>query len=165
MRGEDSEIKTAAFQSLCNWPDPYAADELYRLADRLANQDLARAALRGYMRIMTQPDFPPLENSTPAQTITLVSQVMELATDVSEKNYFISRLKVFPTLETWNFVLPYLESTETQKESQQTLVHIAKNESFHSENRQAVDPVIEKIMRQTNDKAVADKAREILDKP
>jgi len=158
MREGSPTAKEAAFHSLCQWPDTNAMDELYRLASRLANRQLAAEALRGYIRILSLPS-----RRTPEETVTLFEKAMQQAETPELQNEILQRIAVIRSPETLRFVVPYIDESEHQNTVFSTVLELAEDRTFHDAHREVLEPLLEKILRNAATKDMAEQARRLLD--
>ncbi len=159
MRDGDATAKEAAFHSLCNWPDTFARDELYRLATKLVNKQLAAEALRGYMRIVALPS----ERSA-AESIALFEKAKLLAETPELQNELLRRVATVRSSEALDFVLPYMDKPDNRDAAYRAVLEIAKDDTFRDANRPKLDPLLETILRNADTGDLSEQARRLLNR-
>ncbi len=159
MREGAPTAKEAAFHALCNWPDVCAMDELYRLATKLVNKQLASDALRGYMRIVALPS-----QRSGAESIALFEKATPLADTPELQNELLRRVATVRSVEALDFVLPYLEKPENRDAAYRAVLELARDDAFHAAHRMKFNPLLETILRNADTGDLSEQARRLLDR-
>ncbi len=147
-----ANLKNAAFQALCNWPDATVADELEKLA---VGSDEARAnqASRAFIRVVTLRADRPAKES-----LALFTKAMKLAKTDDDRRFLLTRVETARSIEVFNFVLPYLDDADLDQAACRAVVDMANDNGFYFRYRAVVDPALDKVIAKSKDKNHVERA-------
>jgi HEAT repeat protein len=118
--GSAGEVRTAAVDVLCNWPDPAAAPELLRIAQNPATPTEQLACLRGAIRLAGNESLPG------QQRLDLLDQAKELIQRDEEKHLWLSALAGIGSSDALNRAMPLLDTPATREEACAAILAIAE---------------------------------------
>lgn len=157
--GISNELKNAAFQALCNWPDASVAEELYKIATG-SDELKARTATRAYIRVVTLRN----EGRSAKDSLALFEKAMKIAKSVDDKKFLLVRVETARSMEVFNFVKPYLDDAELEQEACRSVVDMANDHGFYMNNRKEIDPALDKVIEKSKDKNHVDRAKRYKDR-
>jgi hypothetical protein len=110
-------------------------------------------SLRAYIRVVTLPSERP-----EAETLDMLREAMKLADGVDEKRLALGRASTVRTMETVNWIVPYLDDPELGQSACETLVELAHHRFLRNPNMDRFGPILEKVGRISKDPAIAERA-------
>jgi len=140
-----AELKAAAFQALCNWPDATVADALAGFAQQ-GNDVRARQASRAYIRVVTLRE----ERST-EESMKLFEKAMSLAKSTDDRQLLLTRIETARSMEVFRFAVKFLDDFDLQQAACRAVLDMANDHGFYVNNREEIDPVLDKVMNITTD--------------
>lgn len=152
--GISNELKNAAFQALCNWPNASVAEELYKIATG-SDEAKARTAARAYIRVVTLRD----EGRSAKDSLALFEKAMKIAKSTDDKKFLLVRVETARSMEVFNFVKPYLDDAELEQEACRSVVDMANDHGFYMHNRKEIDPALDKVIEKSKDNNHVDRAK------
>jgi len=144
LNNGSAELKAAAFQALCNWPDAMVADELAGFAQ--GNDVRARQASRAYIRVVTLREERPV-----AESMKLFENAMSLAKSTEDRQLLLTRIETARSMEVFRYAVTFLDDSDLQQAACRAVLDMANDHGFYVNNRTEIDPVLDKVMNVTQD--------------
>lgn len=154
MRNGDAKAKESAFYALHSWSDEHAIEELYRLATRLVNSTMSRTALRGYIRLITEPN-----THSESENLARIEKAMKTIDNPEDRDVLLERLGALR----FKGVLEILSEHSERPGAQRSVLELAKDPDFYRQNRERFVPLLEKILRSSEQRVLIEQARELLE--
>ncbi len=156
MQDPTTGVRDAAIRALASWRTPDAAPDLLQIARTAGDSSDKVVCLRGYLRLASHPDLSLDER------VTMASNARPLVTRVEEKRMLLSILQRNASANSISMASGYLDDAEVKEEASLAATAIA--EAIVEKQPAEVGPVMEKVLKVTGNKAVADRARAVLAK-
>jgi len=150
----DAQLQAAGVRALANWPNADVADDLIRLAKDAGEQRLRIWALRGYVRVISVPDFRPDH-----ELLAMFNSAMLLAERNEEKNLILMRASSARDVETLRWVVPYLDRQPQSHAACQAVVDLAHHRELVKANRAEFIRALERVVSLSTDQRLIDRAR------
>ena len=150
---KDSQVRDAAVRSLANWPDTAAAEPLLALAKAAGKTPHQVLALRGYVRLAG------LHKSNDVK-LKMLREAMALTTRPDEKKRILAALGTVPTLESFEAILPHLETPALAEEAGAAAVRIA--DPVGRKNKALVRDAMAKVLAKTKNRRTRRDAQRML---
>ncbi len=154
MRDNDPAMREAAIRALCNWPNAEVADRLLELAKTSANRTHRRWALRAYIRVITLKSDRPEE-----QTLAMLQNAMKLAEGADEKRLVLERAATVRTMDTVNWIAPYLDDPELAQTACVAICDLAHHRFLRHPNLDRFGPLLDKVAHISKDPAIVERAK------
>jgi hypothetical protein len=154
LKAADAAVRDAAVRALCNWPNAQVADQLWDLASQDGNAQHQRWALRAYIRVTTLD-----AEQEPAKTLAALQQAMRQARRVEDKQLVLQRCAAVRTLETVQWIAPYLDDPDLQQTACVTIVELAHHRYLRHPNMPVFDPLLERVSTLSHDPAIVERAK------
>ncbi len=156
VHDQSPEIRDSATRALAAWKTPDAAPDLLEVARAAGDSSNKVVCLRGYLRLASHPDLSPDER------MTMASNARPLVTTVEEKRMLLSVLQRNASTSSMSMAAGYLDDPDVREEASLAATAIA--EAIVEKHPAEIGPVMEKVLKVTGTKAVADRAKAVLAK-
>ena len=154
ISSRDAKEHELGVKSVCNWPDASVAARLLKLYAAEARPELKAALLAALIRIAPLPD-----QRTPAERLALLEQVMQLCSKDGERNQVLKRAPAIRTIETFRFVVPYLDQPALAAQAQEAIVELAHHRNLREPNKDEFARILDRVMAESKDEIVRDRAQ------
>jgi type 1 glutamine amidotransferase/HEAT repeat protein len=151
-----SQVKVTAIRALSEWPGVEPLDDLRKLAKEGDSERDRVLALRGFVRLIGLK-----AKETPGQAVELYREAMALAPNSSEKRGVLAGVGGLNSLAALQFAGEYLEDAALQQEAEAAVVRIA--DSVVKGNPDQTKAILEKVLQQTKNDSLRERAKKILD--
>lgn len=154
----DPTVKDAAIRGLAGWPDAAALPDLAAIARSAPSQVHKVLALRGFIRLASQPKVRPA-----AETVKLLGQALERAKRTEEKRAVLAALAEAPHAAGLSLAASCLTDKDLEVEAATAMVRIAKQ--VQRTDADAAAAAIQKVMETAKSPAarqVAESAQLVL---
>jgi hypothetical protein len=155
-RSDDDALKDAATRVLGDWPNPEAADTVLAVARTEKTNKYQIRALRGYIRIARQLQFPD------DKRLAMFQAAMEVAKRTDEKRLALDILTRIPSVETLQLTVSYLGVPELKEAAGEAAVAIA--EKVITANAPAVAEAMGKVLAADAGGRRTARAQQLLDR-
>lgn len=135
----DAAVKDAAIRGLASWPDGAALPDLAAIARSAQSQVHKVLALRGFIRLASQPKVRPA-----AETVKLLGEALGLAKRTEEKRAVLAALAEVPHAAGLNLAAGCLTDKDLEVEAATAMVRIAKQ--VRRTDPDAAAAAIQKVM-------------------
>lgn len=144
----------AAFNALCDWPDASAATELYEIASDGTDTGAGKAT-RSYLRMITLPAGRKGKDS-----VELFEKGISVSKNDDDKKFLLSRLGNFRNTDVLGFIERYLDDPVLADAARRSLLDQCNDFWFHMNNRERIDPLLDKIIGNSKDVWQVDRAKQ-----
>ncbi len=149
-------IRTAAaVMALCNWPDGSVAPRLVELVQSAKGSTTQQNALLGAMQKMLIDALirvAPLPDGRPDDLrLTMLKKALELSTTDEQRTAVIKRARAIRSLDTFRFVVPYLDQPKFTPIACETVVELAHHKELRQPNKDEFDKVLNRVLTLTKD--------------
>jgi hypothetical protein len=149
-----AELHAAAARALCNWPDASVADRLLTMHASDAHAEHQTMALGALIRVAPLPD-----GRADADRLKLVKQVMALCKTDEERKLVLQRARAIRTVETLDFVLPYVDQPVFLETVCETIVELAHHRVLREAHKDKFFPALDRIMKISKNATTVERAR------
>ncbi len=157
-------VRNAAVKGLCNVPNAVHADDLYSIANDKRESGANRiAALRAYIRVISLPEDEIGISITDAEKLEALKNGMKIAVRDEEKSLVLDRAKSVRTVETLNFVLPFVDQEPFSNVAINTVMELAHHDFLRKENPDAFRAALDKVIEKSTDHDIIDEAKRYKD--
>jgi hypothetical protein len=152
------ELHEAGVTALCNWPEPSVSEELLRLA-QAKDEKQRRQALQAVIRInTTQASDRP--NEARLASLAALKKAMDVAERVEDRRQVLDSIGFVRTMETYRYVLPYLEDPDLQQSACRAIVELAHSRSLREPHQAEFNKTLDRVIALCKDKSLIDRARQ-----
>lgn len=148
------DLAKAAFQTLCDWPDPAAAPELLRLASAAPDASGRAVAFRGYMRLVRESDLPA------STRLEMLRKAGGVETGPAGQKLILSGLGDIPSVDALKLVAQKLPDPALSEEAAAAAVSIA--EKLDGAPKAEARPILEQVARSAKSATLLEKTRKLL---
>ena len=152
----DAQVAEAAVRALCQWPNAEPADDVLAIAKSSANASQKLAALRGYIT-MTRD-----EGLSSEKKLAMCKQAAAIIERDEERRLLLGVLGTVASPDALAMAMAHLDNNATKGEAASAAVAVA--ERIVDQNAAAVVEAMPKVLKATNDRELAKRARAVLDK-
>ena len=157
LQSENEELVRAAVNALSGWHNSKPADELLDAAAKSEDQKVRALALRGLVKVVGSDQDRDVN-----EVADLYKKAVELAASDDEKKMIISGLSEVHSVAALRMTASFLKDPALKQEAQFASLKIASDVA--AKNPQLTKSVMNKIIAGTDNSAVKDNAKIILDK-
>lgn len=118
-KNEEGSIQDAAVQTLSEWPDLSAADELFAICRETQDPEHLRAAVQGYVRLVNGADLDSWAK------FSMLKEALEIQMGAEEKNIVLSGLANVKIHASLNLAASFLDDGDSKEEAAQAVFRIA----------------------------------------
>ncbi len=155
-----------AIRALCNWPNAVVADDLLTIAESAdASEQNKIAAIRAFARVISLRDEEIGIKISGKDKIEKLGKGMKLATRLEDKKFILSRLEPIRIRESVEFAISYLDDAELKEQAQRAVVDLAHHNGLRKPNMNLFEPALKKVIAESNDNGLKDRAKRYLDAP
>lgn len=159
LASSNPELYDAGVVALCNWPEPSVSSELLKLAQEAKQPAQKLAALQAVIRInTTQSGDRTIEQKL--ESLGNLKKAMELSSRNDERKAVLLGIGFVRTLDTFRYVLPYLDNAELNQEACKAVVELAHSKPLREPNKAEFDKALDRVIAICKDKTLVDRARQ-----
>lgn len=151
----DEKSFDAAVAALANWPNHEVAADLKKIASTAKKESQAIRALRGLARVCVLGGTDP-------DKLAYLKFVLAQATRSDEKILALERAKAVRTVDSLQFVLPYIEHPKLGARAQRTVVDLAHHRGLREPNRDVFEPALSRVAELLDDQRQQERIRKYL---
>jgi HEAT repeat protein len=159
LPASEPQLHEAAIAALCNWPDPSVSDELLKLLQSAKGAEQAKQPLQALIRVNTIPSTDRT-NEDKLASLASLKKAMELATTDEQRKTILEGIGFIRHLETFRFVLPYLDNKELGQSACKAVVEVAHSKPVREPNKAEFDKALDRVIAMCKDKTLIDRARQ-----
>jgi len=156
MKEGPGEVRNAAVRALVSWKTPDAAPDLLECARTTGEPSEKVLCLRGYLRLSSHDDL------SLDQRVAAATEAVPLVSTVEQKRMLMSVLQRNATISSFSIAARYVDDPEVKEEASLAATAIA--ESIVEKNPTEVRPVMEKVLKATENERIVERAKAVLAK-
>lgn len=145
----DAAVRQAALRALCNWPDGTVAARLAEIATKDDDPANRKMALEALIRVAPLPNDRrrPHGDRSDGERLAMTKKAMELATTRQQKEAILRRAGAIYTMDTLQFVEPYLDQPEFAEAAAEAIVAIAHHKEVRHAHPKEFDEVLGRVIK------------------
>jgi len=138
----------AATAALCNWPDGSVAKRLIELIEGpISPVSVPRKELvDALIRVAPLPD-----GRSDDERLAMLKKALELTATDQQRTAVIKRARAIRSLDTFRFVVPYLDQPKFTPIACETVVELAHHKELRQPNKDEFDKVLNRVLTLTKD--------------
>ena len=150
----DTAKRQFGLKALTRWPDATVADRLLRLLG--SSQDPAErdAILAALIRIAPLPD----NNLNDQQKLELLKKTMGLCQKNEDRAKVLERANAIRTIETFRFILPYLDDPALAEPACKSVVELAHHQKLRDSSKDEFVKALDKVIATTKNSELVERA-------
>ncbi|MCA9135389.1 MAG: HEAT repeat domain-containing protein [Planctomycetales bacterium] len=141
-------------RAICNWPDASIAPRLIELIQTDKHPGHATTALRALIRVA-----PLSDDRTDTQRLELLRQAMAMCTRDTERNLILDRCRSIRTLDSLQYILPYIENPAYAKQACLSVVELAHHRELRDANKDEFHRALDRVIAVSKDPVIIDRAQ------
>lgn len=150
----DADRRKLGIQALARWPDATVVPRVVPLI--AAARDAAERELLVTALIRLAP--LPSEKLSDAERLTLLNRTMELCTTDDQRSRLLERAHAVRTVETFRFVLPYLDQPALATAACRSVVELAHDKRLRDAHTEEFRSALDKVVARTTDEELVERA-------
>jgi HEAT repeat protein len=159
LAASEPQLHEAAVVALCNWPDQSVSDDLLKLLQTAKEPERFQPPLVALIRVNTFLSADRT-NEDKLASLAVLKKAMELAKTDEQRKLILEGIGFIRHLETFRFVLPYLDNKELAQSACKAVVEVAHSKPVREPNKAEFDKALDRVMAMCKDKALVDRARQ-----
>ncbi len=149
----NSGTHSEGLRAICNWPDASIAPRLMELIQTDKHPGHATTALRALIRVA-----PLSDDRTDRQRLELLQRAMPMCTRDTERNLILDRCRAIRTLDSLNYILPYVKKPAYTKQACFSVVELAHNRELRDNNKADFHKALDLVIATSKDPIILDRA-------
>ena len=150
----DAAKRAFGLKAISRWPDATVAPRLIELVGKAADPAERELLLGALIRIAPLPD----NKLNDAQKLDLVKKTMELCTTDAERARLLERANAIRTVETFRFVVPYLDQPALAAPACKSVVELAHHQKLRDAHKADFQAALDKVLATTQDAELVERA-------
>jgi len=150
----DPRLHDLGVRALCNWPNASIAPRLIELAKTDEHEGHRIRALRALIRVAPLPD-----ERSDDERLALLKRAMELSPRPSEVNQALDRARAIRTLDSLEFIEPYIDQPPFSKQACLSIVELAHHRELREAHKTEFHAALDKVIATSEDPVIVDRAR------
>ncbi len=155
LKSTDKDLRGAAAEALCNWPDDDALPLLEQLA---VGTDYRSQAIRAYIRLAAE------RRRNDKEKLAMLRKAMAWCEQDRDRSLVIKRSVQVRRVEALRFVLPFLDRPGTANEAGRAVVYFAGRREITGRHKDEVKAALDKTLATAKDKWVQGQAKKLRDR-
>ena len=143
----------AGLRAIANWPDASIAPRLIELIQTDAHPDHRTLVLRALIRVAVLPD-----DRSDADRLGLLKEAMGLCQRDAERLFVLQRAQAIRTVETLQYVLPYVKQPEFMETACLTIVELAHHRKLRDDHKDQFFPALDLVIATSQNATTVDRA-------
>ena len=149
-----SSTHSDGLRAICNWPDASIAPRLIELVRTDQHPGHATTALRALIRVA-----PLSDDRTDQQRLELLQRAMGMCTRDTERNLILDRCRAIRTLDSLQYILPYVKQPAYSKQACLSVVELAHHRELRDSNRAEFHQALDVVIATSKDPVIIDRAQ------
>lgn len=149
-----SSTHSEGLRAICNWPDASIAPRLIGLIQTDKHPGHATTALRALIRVA-----PLSDDRTDKQRLELLQRAMAMCTRDTERNLILDRCRAIRTLDSLEYILPYVERSAYTKQACFSVVELAHHRELRDTNKAEFHKALDRVIATSKDPVIVDRAQ------
>lgn len=150
----DPARRSQGLEALSKWPDATVKDRLLDLLGRATDERERELLLGTLIRIAPLPDNKLKDN----QKLDLLVRTMALCERTEDKARVLERANAIRTIETFRFVVPYLDDPTLAGPACRSVVELAHHQKLRDAHKQEFASALDKVLALTKDEELVERA-------
>ncbi|HUS39280.1 MAG TPA: HEAT repeat domain-containing protein, partial [Pirellulales bacterium] len=150
---DDPKLHENGLRALCNWPNASVAARLIELAATDEHSSHRTMALRSLIRVA-----PLRDDRTDAARLQLLNKAMAMCTRDAERKLVLDRARAIRTLDSLNFILPYVDQPTYAEQACLSIVELAHHRGLREPHKAEFHQALDKVIQASKDATVIDRA-------
>lgn len=144
----------AGLVAFCNWPEPSITDKLAKLVASSNNPIERSLEFKSLVRLASIRD-----KRNDLERLSRFKEAMTLAKTPEEQTLVIDKCRSAYSLETVDFVMPFVSHDKFSEIACETIVEIAHHREVREPNKDAFDKALDRVIETASDPVVKDRAQ------
>lgn len=150
----DPATRSQGLAALARWPDATVADRLFELFNASTDEGERNMLLAALIRIAPLPD----NRLNDAQKLELLKKTMSLCERPADKAKALERANAIRTIDTFRFVVPYLDDPALAEPACLSVVELAHHQKLRDANREEFLKALDKVLDITKNEELVERA-------
>jgi HEAT repeat protein len=154
IKDSDATKRQFGLKALTRWPDATVAPQLLDLLGKATNPAERDMLLGALIRIAPLPD----NKLNDAQKLALLQKTMSLCEKDEDRARVLQRANAIRTVQTFRFVLPYLDNPTLAEPACLSIVELAHHQKLRDGNKNEFIKALDKVIATTKNTELIDRA-------
>ncbi len=141
----DAVKRQLGLKTLVKWPDATVSKRLIDLVGSAKDPSERDLLLGGLIRIAPLPDNKLKDN----EKLDLLKKTMELCTNDKDRGRVLERANAIRTVETFRFVVPYLDEPNLAESACRSIVELAHHRKLRDDNKDEFMKALDRVIATT----------------
>lgn len=150
----DAAKRQFGLKAITRWPDATVAPRLLDLLGKATDQGERDMLLGALIRIAPLPD----NKLNDAQKLELLAKTMTLCQQDDDRARVLERANAIRTVETFRFVLPYLDNPALAEPACKSVVELAHHQKLRDANKDEFMKALDKVISTTKNAELVERA-------
>ena len=150
----DPAKRDLGIKALSRWPDATVSDRLLELLAKAQDSAERDTLLGALIRIAPLPD----NKLNDKQKLELVQKIMPLCQKDEERAKLVERANAIRTVETFRFVLPFLDDPKLIEPACKSVVELAHHQKLRDAHKDDFAKALDKVIATTKNPELAERA-------
>jgi HEAT repeat protein len=150
----DSAKRQFGLKALTRWPDATVADRILGLLGKSQDAAEREMLLAALIRIAPLPD----NKLSDQQKLALLKKTMGLCQKNEDRARVLERANAIRTIETFRFVLPYLDDPALAEPACKSVVELAHHQKLRDSSKDEFAKALDKVISLTKDAELVERA-------
>lgn len=151
----DPASRELGLTALTRWPDATVKDRLLELVGATADDAERNRLLGALIRIAPLPD----NKLNDAQKLELLEKTMTLCQKTEDKARVLERANAIRTIETFRFVVPYLDDPALAEPACRSVVELAHHQKLRDAHKEEFQKALDKVLGTTKNEELVERAK------
>lgn len=158
LAASEPKLHEAAVAGLCNWPDGTVSDDLLKLIQAAKTPAARRPMLHALLRVNAFGG--ERSNDDKVASLNVVKKAMDRAADADERRFILEQVGFLRILDTFRWVLPYLDDKELNQAACKAVVELAHSRPLREPNKADFDKALDRVIGLCKDKTLVERAKQ-----
>jgi hypothetical protein len=154
IKDSDATKRQFGLKALTRWPDATVAPQLLDLLGKATDPAERDMLLGALIRIAPLPD----NKLNDAQKLALLQKTMSLCEKDDDRARVLQRANAIRTVQTFRFVLPYLDNPTLAEPACLSIVELAHHQKLRDGNKNEFIKALDKVIATTKNTELIDRA-------
>jgi uncharacterized protein (DUF1778 family) len=154
IASQDAGRRAFGLKAISRWPDATVAPKLLELVGKARDPAERELLLGALIRIAPLPD----NKLDDGQKLALVKKTMELCTADADRARLLERANAIRTVDTFRFVLPYLDQPALAASACKSVVELAHHQKLRDGHKDEFVKALDKVIATTQEAELVERA-------
>jgi hypothetical protein len=150
----DAGTRPLGLKAITRWPDGTVCQRLIELVGKAGNQDERKMLVDALIRIAPLPDNKLDEK----QRLEMVQKTLAVCDADEQRGRLIERANAIRTIETFRFVLPYLDDPKYVEPACKSVVELAHHQKLRDAHKDEFTKALDKVIATTKNPELVERA-------